>query len=335
VGRYDNPDEGEPTGDRYDLRPAVRLPLERPAGFFTPKLSLRYTEYRLDGPEEERLTRTVPSASLDTGLFFERDLALGGRPMLQTLEPRLYYLYTPYRDQADLPLFDTGRYGFSFDSIFRENRFSGPDRVGDANQVTVALTSRLLDGGSGAELLSISIGQIRYFEDRRVTLDAGEAVTEQQSDWAAELNARPNPALNLRASTRWNPYSDEHEELTTEATLRAGPDKVATIGYRFRRHDDPAERTDQIDLTGYWPLARHWRALGRWNYDRDLDQPLERVFGLEYEQCCWAVRLVQRTRLNTSTLESDDSIHLTLTLKGLGDLGRGLDEALERDILGR
>lgn len=319
-------DERIPTGSRLDLKPGVSLPLEGAAWFLTPRLALRHTQYQLqDHTSDEAPSRTTPIASLDSGLFFERDLSLGGRPLLQTLEPRLYYLHVPYRDQDGLPLFDTGSYDFTFAQLFRDNRYSGADRQGDADQVTVALTSRLLDHHSGTELVRASIGQIRYFDDRRVPLAGSAPAERQDSDIVAELGARPVPALDLAAATRWNPQDERGEVLTGRARYAPDRDHLLSLDYRYRRDQE----LRQTDLVAYWPLARRWRVLGRWNYDLELGRSLETVGGLAWEDCCWALHFTVRQRLDTVTFESNNSVMLTLELKGLSSFGRRLEDELE------
>ncbi len=317
--------EQKPTGSRIDLTPAISLPLEGAAWFLTPRLGLRHTQYQLqDHAPDATPSRTTPITSLDGGLFFERDLNIGGRPLLQTLEPRLYYLYVPYRDQSGLPLFDSAAYDFSFAQLFRDNRFSGADRQGDANQVSVALTSRLLDSSSGAELVRAGIGQIHYFEDRRVALSGSTALERQSSDIVAELGARPLRGLDLAAATRWNPHDEHGELLTGRARYQPDKERLLSLDYRYRR----AQTLRQTDLVGYWPLARRWRVLGRWNYDLELERTLELVGGLAWEDCCWGLHFTVRQRLDTVTLDTNHSFMLTLELKGLSSFGRRLEDEL-------
>ena len=320
------------TGTRLDVKPTVSLPLEGNAWFLTPSFALRHTQYQLkNSTTGDNLSRTLPITSLDSGLFFERDTGSAEHPMVQTLEPRLYYLYVPYKDQDNLPVFDSAAYDFSFGQLFRDNRFSGSDRQADANQLTVALTSRLQDASNGEELARASIGQIHYFADRRVTLP-GTTITERQSsDVVAELGVRPAHALDLSASTRWNPHDDQTEVLTTRMSYRPDPGRLLSFDYRFRR--DQSLR--QTDLIAYWPVSPRWRLLARWNYDLETKRTLEGVGGLAYEDCCWALHLVLRQRLDTVTLTTDHSFYLTLELKGLSTLGRSLEDELQRGILRR
>lgn len=321
----------DPTGTRLDLTPSASLPLEGVAWFLTPRLAVRHTQYRLEEAEEETRRRTVPVTSIDSGLFFERELSLGGRTLLQTLEPRLFYLYVPYRSQDDLPVFDTGRYDFSFAQLFREDRFTGADRVGDANQLTTAVTTRFIDATTGAELATASLGQIQYFRDRRVQLSPTiPDETLDSSDLVGELTARPGGGFDLSAGARWNPHEDQTELFTSRVRYRPAAGKALALSYRERE----PEQLRQTDLAFFWPLTSHWNTLGRWNYDLETEQDLDTIFGLEYQSCCWALRAVKRSTLNTSTLQLEHSFLMTLELKGLAQIGDRLDAELERGILG-
>lgn len=325
-------EETELEGIRLDIYPGVDLPLEGDAWFLKPRLALRYTQYQLENSTVEKPERTLPIASLDSGLFFERNLDIGNRPYIQTLEPRLYYLYVPYRDQDDLPLFDTSSYDFTFSQLFRENRFNGADRVGDANQISLALTTRLLDGQDGGERLSAGIGQIVYFSDREVTLNPSDTPElDSTSPYIGVLAFRPNTALELTANARYNSHTSITEVLTTRLRYHPGRDKSVTLGYR-RRED---ENEEQTDIAAYWPLARQWQFLGRWQYDLVEERNLDVVAGLEYRSCCWGVRVVGRQLLNTTSGELENSIYLTFEFKGLSRIGSDLDSELERGILGR
>jgi len=328
-----------PTGSRLDLHPSLSYPLEGRAWFINPRAGLRYTEYDLeyapsDGAPggQTRPNRSVPTYSLDAGLFFEREIRLAGTPLIQTLEPRLYYLYVPYEAQDELPVFDTSEMTFSFTQLFRPNRFNGADRVGDANQLTTAVTTRFLHGRTGRELGHGSIGQITYFRDRRVTLD-GPDNERTGSDIVGELAASPLPSLSLSASGRWNPEENFGEEWA--ARMRYAPDTRRELSAAYRLTH--AGAVSNTDLLARWPLTRRWQVLGRWYYDRVEERSLETVVGLEYETCCWTVRLAGRSRpfINVDNeIESDRTYFLMLELKGLGNIGPGLDTMISEGILG-
>jgi LPS-assembly protein len=321
-----------PTGDRVDVKPSVSLPLSGAAWFVKPTLAWRHTRYQLnDYAGGDSYERSLPISSVDSGLFFERSLKLADIPFVQTLEPRLFYLKVPYKDQQELPLFDTGEIDFSFSQMFSDNRFSGADRHGDADQLTLALTSRLLDDRNGKERLRGSIGQIHYFRDREVTLNSDDPIrTRENSDIIGELAFSPGDALSMSVTEQWNPEEEQVERLNSRLRYSPGRRKVLNLGYRYRREN----ALHQADLAMFWPLARQWRFLGRYQYDLDNEVSLDTIGGLEYESCCWSVRVLARAQRNTIDEELNHSIYLTLELKGLASLGRGLEDSVERGILG-
>ena len=319
------------TGMRWDLRPYVSLPYRTAAGYVVPKATLRYTGYALDHRVpglNESPSRVVPTFSLDSGLFFERRLNIASRPLLQTLEPRLYYLFTPFNRQDDLPVFDTGEYTFSFAQLFREDRFSGADRVGDAHQVTLALTTRFLHEGSGAELLRASIGQIQYFRDRKVTLPGVARETSRDSDLVAEVAANLDERWRVSAGMLWDTGASRTDRNTVSVRYQPDSRRVVNASYRFVR-----DNIEQADVSFAWPVARDWRAVGRWNYSLEEKALLETFAGVEYESCCWGFRLVARRYLSSLGGEYNSGIFMQLVLKGLSDFGSA-GEFLSRSIPG-
>lgn len=322
-----------PVGTRVDLRPSVSYPLRSLSGFVVPRLSYDYASYRLDetaAGADDSPSRSLPIFSLDSGLYFERDTQLGGTPLIQTLEPRLYYLYAPYRDQSALPLFDTAAYDFGPGQLFRDFRFSGVDRIGDANQLTTAVTTRFLRGDTGREVASLSLGQIQYFQDRRVTLD-GTPETASSSDLVASVGLRPNPHLALVSELQWNPQ-DEHTSVGgTRLSYLAGNGGRVSLSHRYRRG-----RVETAEGALSWPVNPRWRVLARWQYSLRDDATLERLAGFEYESCCWGLQFVTREYVTTDFDNPNQGFFLVLQLKGLSSLGDGskLEQLLERGILG-
>ncbi len=331
-------DEGV-TGERYDIRPSVSFPLRAPAGFLIPKATLNYTAYDLtdnESTQDKTPDRLIPSFSADSGLFFERELQLSSRSFLQTLEPRAYYLYVTRKNQSDLPVFDTGEFTFSFAQLFRENRFTGTDRIGDTNQLTLALTSRLINLGDGSEPLRASIGQIFYFRNRRVTLPDQSPRTNNSSDIVAELSGALASGWSVNGDVQW----DTGESRTNRGTvlLRYRPDdrRVLNLSYRFLRRPEEAEvaSVQQGDLSFRWPLTSRWSMVGRWNYDIPDSRLLETFGGFEYNSCCWGVRAVARRYLNDSDGDTTNQFFVQLELKGLGGFGSGTVDFLEEQIPG-
>jgi len=321
-----------PTGDRLDLKPSLSLPLAGPSWFITPKAAWRYTEYRLENDSlGDHYLRSMPISSIDSGLFFERDLRLGDYPYIQTLEPRLFYLNVPYRDQNAIPLFDTSYNDFNFSQMFSDNRFNGADRQGDAHQLTTALTSRFIDGASGKEKFRAAIGQIYYFQDREVTLyDTDPVSTDATSNLIGELGFTPNDAWSFSITDEWDPNAQVNERLGSR--LRYSPNNRQVLGLSYRFDRSTAQR--QTDAVMLWPIATHWRMIGRWNYDLENEMTLDSIGGIEYESCCWTARVIARASRSTIADELDHAYMVNLELKGLGTLGQRLEDAVGRDILG-
>ncbi len=327
------------SGQRLDLDFGIERPLLGPAYFVNPAVGLRHTAYSLDETTarftDDRITRTLPVASLDSGLIFDRPI---GSHFVQTLEPRLFYLYTPFREQDNIPTFDTGLLDFSFAQLFRENRFSGADRIGDANQLTLALTSRFLNTESGQQTLSASIGQILYFDDREVILPSQTAMDDDTSDLAAELALDLGDRWSASAATLWDPHEDEMQLGTARLNYVGTNNRVLNLSYRFRRADPQVpglnETLRQTDVAVVWPLSARWRALGRWNYDLEEQRDLELLAGFEYDSCCYKLRVAARRFIIGDQAEYNNGVEIQLVLKGLAQLGSPLGELLERGILG-
>lgn len=317
-------------GDRLNLEIELSRPWTTPGYFIEPAARLMHTSYSLsNSPTDinDNPSRTVPSFSLDSGLIFERELT--SRNVRQTLEPRLFYLYTPDRNHDDIPLFDSGQYEFSFAQLFRKDRFSGSDRVADANQLTAALSTRYLDQHSGRELFRASIGQIFYFEDLDVTLNNTEEEEDNTSDLAAELQISVSERWEAIAAALYDPQEGQYNRTSFRFQYRTPGNFVFNVGHRFRRAD-----FSQSDVSFIYPISNQWRAVGRWAYDFRDERDLDILGGIEYDTCCWKLRLAARRFTNDSLGDYNNSIEVQLTLKGLTSLGSPISEQLERSIRG-
>ena len=261
---------------------------------------------------------------MDAGLLFERDSDWFGGT-LQTLEPRIYYLYVPFRDQTDIPLFDTAVPDANIDELFRDNRFIGADRQGDANQLSTALTSRLLAPATGRVLLEASIGQTTYFSDRRVTLGTGAPETVGNSELIAELRSDLSAELSVAATGVYEPETSETARSNLGFSWRPDELRRLDFSYRFRRGS-----LEQTDLVALWPLGRSWRAVAHWNYSLLDKSSLETLAGLEYRSCCWALRFGTRQYVFDRTGQTDRTYFLQLELTGLARVGKPLDELIDR-----
>jgi len=321
-------------GARVSLRPYIKYPVRTTATYIEPKFSLDYTQYNLDNTTlfSDSPSRVLPIFSVDSGIFLERETKLMGRSFIQTLEPRLFYLYIPNEDQSDLPIFDTGLFDFSFDSLFRENRFTGNDRLGDANQVTLAITSHLVNQQSGKNFGHVSLGQIFYMRDRKVNLPSNGVRDEASSAIIAEISARIIKNWVFGGDIQWDPnIGNGTEKITAHATYNPMPGKVLNLAYRVRRDTTDIE---QSDISFRWPFDRNWSAVGRWNYAVPEGRSLELFGGIEYDSCCWSLRAVGRRFLTNINGAFDTGIFLQLELKGLAGVGKKTVNFLKEQIPG-
>jgi len=323
-------------GSRFHIYPKLSLPIEGNAWYIKPSAGYMFTQYDttdITGNDVDLDSIGLSVLSLDSGLFFERDIS--DSSFLQTLEPRLFYLNIPYEDQSLNPIFDTSEQDFSFASLFRENRFNGVDRIGDANQLTLALSSRIINKNTGRELFNMSIGQIYYFEDQQVSLD-NSINTSDSSDIITEIGGNLNK-WKARATFQWNTETDTSDKRSAQLSYAADEDAVFNIGYRFYR--DPvneADNLEQTDLSFAWPFTNNYSFLSRWNYSLTDERDIQSLAGLQYESCCWALRLIaQRYIIDDTADPYDKSIMLQFVLKGFGSItDKDTTSTLKHAILG-
>ena len=324
-------------GQRLDVLPSISLPLRSSYFYFTPKAGYRYTSWQLSrNPDinnlnpDESPERGLPIYSLDSGLAFEREGQFGGQTYTQTLEPRLYYVNIPYKNQDSLPVFDAALPAFSFNNFFRENRFVGADRVGDANQLTAAITSRFLHA-NGAEQGRVSLGQVSYFSDQRVNLPTGANIQtpsdqiQSRSVLIGEVNARLGQAWYLRTGLQWNSKEREIHKGNFYLHYRPTADSIVNLGYRYT--DNPLE--ELTDISAQWPLSARWTGIARWNYSLPESRTVQAYAGLQYTSCCWAVRIAARHRLQVDSTV-DTSVLFEFDLSGLAKMGEPAEAPLQQ-----
>ena len=321
-----------PTGWRVDAVPEVRLPLRHGSIYLEPALSWRYTAYKLDPDTtigERSPARSAPIVSVDGGLAFER-LTGSHQQRLQTFEPRFMYLYVPYRNQNDLPLFDTTLADLNLVQLFRTNRYVGADRLSDANQLSVGVTSRLLSSSTGQQYLSATIGQAYYFHPPDVTLGSDQAVQEDRdsSDLVAELELTAYRNWSVGMGVQWDPGDMRSEKGDVQVQYRPSNERVVNVGYRFRR-----DSIEQVDGSLAWPLSARWGAYGRLVYSLQDDKAIDQFAGIEFKACCWRVRAVFRRYVSDRSGAVDTSILFQLELNGLSSVGVA-DAFLQRSIRG-
>ena len=310
--------ESKIQGTRVSLSPVLSLPLLRPGGFLTPRVGVRQVSYdleRLSPAQPASPGVTIPWLSADTGLVFEREARFFGENLTQTLEPRLFYVKVPYRNQDEIPLFDTALADFNFPQLFTENRFTGGDRFGDANQATLALSSRFLTQ-AGQEAFRATIGQRYYFSDERVALTPGAALrTSTESDVLGSVGGRLFRHWTFDATTQYSRLQQRTERYT--ASLRYNPEvaKVINASYRFSR-----EALRQIDVSAQWPISAGWYGVGRYNYSFLDKRLLEGLAGFEYNAGCWVLRAVVQ-RVQAATQVAATGFFLQLEFNGVGQIG--------------
>ncbi len=278
------------SGDRYVFNPSISYPILRPGWFVTPKLSYSATHYSVaDQPvgAPREFNRNLPTASVDSGLVFERDTSLFGKTLRQTLEPRLFYTRTPYRDQSNFPLYDSGITDFNFAQLFAENPFGGYDRIADTNQITAAVSTRFIDSENGAEIFRASLGQRYYLSPQRVTLPGQLPIDDSRSDVLAEVSGQVSRDFTVDAGVQYSPVIRGVIRSNFGVSYRPEPTKVINAEYRYRQGD-----LEQVDVSAQWPLFGNVYGIGRVNYSTRDRKPIETLAGFEYNGCCWVLRVV-------------------------------------------
>jgi LPS-assembly protein len=342
-----------PLGNRLHAQPGISWAFNRPYFYFDPRLQFAMTKYELEdvtAPNPRGPSRALPIIDIDSGLYFDRNVKIFSQSYRQTLEPRIYYTYVPYKNQDEIPLFDTTLNTLTYDELFMYNRFSGLDRIGDANQITYGVESRLIEGQSGYEKLRAGIGQILYFRERKVTLctvtTAGTLTfpctdtslnpenTFNKSPLSGTLTYNLNPRWSLAGNSIWDVQQNEFNNQTITLHYQPEVRKIVNLGYSFVRNgdqqindllDSPASNLSQTDLSFAWPLARDWSMVGRWTQNWNHHRFQNLLYGLQYDSCCWAVRFVTGrafANLNpTNTYQYNTEFFIQFALKGLGNFG--------------
>ncbi|MEM6639341.1 MAG: LPS-assembly protein LptD [Pseudomonadota bacterium] len=321
-------------GQRLTVEPTFSLPLQAPGAALVPSVRINHTQYRLTdllsagrSTNDDSPSRTIPTYSLDGRLIFERENRRG--TLFQTLEPRIRYTHIPFVDQTDVPVFDTGLPDVNLVQLFQDNRFRGSDRIGDTDTLSVGFTTRLYNLANGRELLNVTLGQAIFLSDRNVELPGRPVVPGNASNLIAEVALNFTQRWNGNFEYQWQPELAETAKAAFRLQYRPADNKVINFGYRFQDNE-----LEQTDISFAWPIGRHWNVVGRWNYSLTDNVTLERFAGVEYERCCWAVRLVSRSFVNNRDGSTDRALFAQFELKGLTSIGTRVDAFLERGILG-
>lgn len=318
------------SGQRALAYPSFSLPLQTSYAYLTPKLGLNATQYLIasntSGYTDE--SRTLPVVSADTGLTFERPTTFAGIPLVQTLEPRAYYVYIPFRDQSQIPVFDSAQQDINFATIYSENQFSGWDRINDANQVTVGVSSRFIESATGAQRLRAGLAQRYYFSSQRVTLPDVPARAGDTSDLLAALSGTLAAHWTADIGLQYNTDTSQTQKFNVGTRYLPRPGQVLNLSYR-----STTGVLRQTDFSTQWQLGRGWTALARWNYSLRDNRTLEGLLGAEYNGDCWVLRLIGHRFVTTSEVSSY-SFFVQLELNGVSRIGSNPLEALRRNISG-
>ncbi len=288
--------------------------------FIKPTAGYRFSSYHLRNQgksKPDNIQRSIPTFSVDSGLYFDRQTTWLGRSATQSLEPRLFYLYTPYEQQSDIPNFDSAAVSSSYSAMFLDNRFNGKDRIGDANQLTTAISTSFTDNDTGKELARFSAGQIQYFQDRKVSLNNSIA-DASRSNIIAEARGNITDDIKVRGLLHYDTDESVTKKSIIGVTYQPNTDTSISLSRLYEK-----DNYQQFDVSGSLRLNDAWRVFGRWHYSVEENVALEKMAGIEYADCCWATRLVakQKRKNATSEEEPENSIYLEFSLKGLGGFG--------------
>ncbi len=362
-----------PIGNRFHVQPGISLPLYWPYFYVNPRLQLALTQYQLqqttDTLTPNSIDRAVPIFDTVFGLAFDRNINFFGHAYQQTLEPQVYYTYIPFRDQADIPIFDTVVGILTYDQLFSYNRFNGLDRIGDANQIAMGVTTRLIDQESGLEKLRLGLGGIVYFANRRVTQCNTLTCTDNPFNPELERRVSPisgtltyniNPAWNLAGNSIWNPITKQLDNATIALQYTPAPQHVINFAFTYARGGDIADPSSGIATTDdsnnlkattasfAWPVIGNFSAVGLWTQNWNHEHLQNLLYGLQYDSCCWTVRFVGgrafagltsnsnvgATDNNSNKPLYNTAYYIQFSLKGLGDIGTGNPSQLLSSING-
>lgn len=340
------------TANRFDIKPYIGYLYENSAGFINPKLAFRFTDYKLnyrdhniDTRYSKSYNRAMPILSVDSGLVFEREYTSvfqnnknNDMQSVQTLEPRLYYLYVPYRNQNGIPLFDTDSIARSYSALFKDNRFTGADRQADANQLTTALTTRFINSETGSQRARFSIGQIQYFNAPKVTLGQDIDNKRKKSEWITEAETRWSNSITTSGSWHWDPRYSKSTRTAFDIRYKPENRRIVNIGYRNTLDINDQGRASapvkQVDLSVFWEINQNWAILGRYNYAFSDNKTTDTFIGLEYSDCCIAFRTLTRYSRDKLYESAKFKAYAQIEFIGLGSVGNNTDEMWKEAISG-
>ncbi|HLB41548.1 MAG TPA: LPS assembly protein LptD [Gammaproteobacteria bacterium] len=346
-------------GNRMNIQPGVSLPLTWTAFYIIPRAQLAMTQYQLyqiadtNTPASKR--RVLPIVDVASGLSFNRDTILFNHAFQQTMEPQVYYTYIPYRNQASIPIFDTTVNTLTYDQIFNYNRFTGLDRIGDANQIGVGVTTRLIDTHSGIEKIRLGAGEILYFTSRLVTLCNDDSCTDNPqnhlnkqrfSPLSGVLDYHMNDQWKLSGDAIWDPVTKQIDNATVGLHYQPDDFRIINLGFSYALNGDifsgitvnnSQNNLKLTDISFAWPIVHDVSMVGRWSQDWNQERLQNLLYGVQYDTCCWAVRLVGGrafTNLLNNSPQYKNEVYIQFALKGIGDIGSGNPQGLLNTITG-
>lgn len=332
AARFSHPTQVD--GSRFTLKPSISAPLITPAFSITPKLTIQAVSYQLSNKngfdllQDRQLSYSIPMLSLDSKLQLERNTHIAGQSYIQTLEPRIYFLYAPFRDQSQQPVFDTRQADFNYTQIFTENRFVGNDRAGDAKQITIGATTKFLDSTNGLERLRIFTGQRFNLTEQRVALPGSTPSNMSKTDFLLGTDGQINAALAVNSLAQFSADTGLITRGNVTVRYRPGENKVVNTSYRYAR-----DALNQIDLSVQYPLLGRWYGVGRFNYSFRESRQIETVAGIEYDGGCWASRAVAQS-FATSSGTKTATVLFQLELNGFSKIGSDPMLLLQRAVPG-
>ncbi len=343
--RYGTSNQITTEGNRYNLKPAISYPFRNSYSWFIPKVGYQITEYDLKSAGSavtRSFNRELPIVSLDSGLTFDRQLMWSGKNITHTLQPRLFYAYIPFREQGQLFNFDSRLPEFSFAQLWKENRFSGQDKIGDTNHFSLAVSNTFTSDDLGKPLFGFSLGKRFYLDDRKVGLETDlNPETRDFSPWLAELSVNLSESFEYNGFIEWDEESSGESEKNTNlarSQIKFEPTKDHIVNLSHRLRKKGLLSNEELDISFSWPVNDKWRVVGRWYNDLENKRTAESMFGLEYESCCWAVSLLSRRYIDvrfdsmgapilTDSMgqlldEFDSGVQFQFVFKGLGNPGQ-------------
>lgn len=330
----------KPTGSRFVYNQTFETTIhENSYSYIRPKVTMNFRQYEINhGSLSSNESYVIPTTSVDSGMFFDRNFSFFGKNVTQTLEPRAFYSYTPFHNQSMIPIYDTRLMDLNMYNIFSENQFIGYDRIQDSNQLTTGLTSRFIDSNS-VERLSLTFAQRFYLNDRQVLNDplysnSASSIESASSDFLFAANAKVTKDLIFRTMSQYNPEQSSTKRVQYGFKYNPYPGKLLRFDYRFIENASTNEtRLKQANLSGQWPLGNGYYAIGRYNFDLDSSKVTESLGGLEYDAGCWTTKVILH-RMSLATAEEPNySLWFQLELGGLGSIGSGKARKLDRILL--